>query len=264
MAYRKTGYKKFKDGGAVLPSTPVDVEFNTPKADIAADHATEHLLNAVEAPHHTTSIDVPSDTASSAFQKQIDDLRQAEHIQRQRQAAPAMPETREGRLVYWRNHGMGDDEVSYLNSLVENPGITRQAVMAARQGGLADETSQDFHDKVRANFQLLNGVHPADVTLDGESSPKADEFAEPAPAPKSKPRPAPEPQNRGSMYSAPVSRETTANGSYDSHGDRPGTVRLSVAQKEAARYSGISERDYAEQVLKLRAEKSQGRYGGDP
>jgi hypothetical protein len=42
------------------------------------------------------------------------------------------------------------------------------------------------------------------------------------------------------------------------------TLRLSVEQKMAAKISGISEVSYAEQLLKLREEKSQGRYGGDP
>lgn len=68
----------------------------------------------------------------------------------------------------------------------------------------------------------------------------------------------PQPRTRSSMVSAPVSREAPP----DSKGERPGQVRLSVAQKEAARISGLSEKEYAEQVLKLRNEKLNGNYGG--
>lgn len=70
----------------------------------------------------------------------------------------------------------------------------------------------------------------------------------------------PQPRTRSSMVSAPVSREAPP----DSKGERPGQVRLSAAQKEAARISGLSEKEYAEQVLKLRNEKLNGNYGGAP
>lgn len=83
-----------------------------------------------------------------------------------------------------------------------------------------------------------------------------------APAPEA---PLQEPRNRSSLVSAPVSKETYANGSYDSYGDRPGTVRLTVSQKEAARFSGLTEAEYALQVLRLREEKANGNYhGGNP
>ena len=62
--------------------------------------------------------------------------------------------------------------------------------------------------------------------------------------------------------SAPVSRETSANG-YGG-GDRPGKVTLTPAMKEAAKVSGISEIEYAEQVLRLRKAKANGDYGGSP
>jgi hypothetical protein len=47
-------------------------------------------------------------------------------------------------------------------------------------------------------------------------------------------------------------------------GERPNQVRLTVAQKEAAKIAGISEKEYAENLLKLRAEKLNGNYGGAP
>ncbi|WP_316200801.1 MULTISPECIES: hypothetical protein [unclassified Bradyrhizobium] len=67
--------------------------------------------------------------------------------------------------------------------------------------------------------------------------------------------------------SAPPSREGTIAASY--MGGREydlsqGRITLTGAQKEAARISGISEREYAAQLLELRARKQAGDYGGSP
>ena len=60
------------------------------------------------------------------------------------------------------------------------------------------------------------------------------------------------------ISSAPPSREAVS-----SSGQRGTTqITLTVAQKEAARISGISEKDYVLQLLKLRQEKANGNYGG--
>jgi len=67
-------------------------------------------------------------------------------------------------------------------------------------------------------------------------------------------------RNRSSMVSAPVSRDGPSSAS----GEKPGQVRLSALQKEAAKIAGISEKEYAEQVLRLREEKKSGNYGGAP
>jgi hypothetical protein len=69
-----------------------------------------------------------------------------------------------------------------------------------------------------------------------------------------------DPPERTRFMSAPVSREVPP----DRNGDRPGRVTLSVAQKEAAKIAGITEKEYAEQVLELRKQKANGHYGGQP
>jgi hypothetical protein len=69
----------------------------------------------------------------------------------------------------------------------------------------------------------------------------------------------PAPRSR-SMVSAPVSRD----GVPSSSGEKPGQVRLTAMQKEAAKIAGITEKEYAEQVLRLRGEKLNGNYGGQP
>ena len=61
--------------------------------------------------------------------------------------------------------------------------------------------------------------------------------------------------------SAPVSRETSGgsyNGGYG--GSSPSRIRLTQAQAEMARLSGISEREYAENLLKLNQMKADGSY----
>lgn len=256
MSRTKTKYRKYAEGGSV----PLTAEVDTPASHLAADVATSQLMDAAETAQHSVSMDVPSDDASVAFQHQIDALRQAEAKQRQRQG---MPQTRADRIAQWRSQGFSRDQAEYFNELKENPEITHQAVMRARQDGPIDENSQAFHDKVRANFQLLQGVHPADVKLDEETPPKVSGAHEPVSVKRHSPV-LPEVQNNPSLFSAPVSRETSANGGRDSYGERPGQVRMTPAMKEHARISGISEAEYAENVLRLRQEKKDGFYGGQP
>lgn len=65
---------------------------------------------------------------------------------------------------------------------------------------------------------------------------------------------------RKSVVSAPVSREAPS-----SSGNRtPGTVRLTASQREAAKMAGITEAEYAKQVVNLHQAKANGSYGGQP
>src|SRR5271156_5733905 len=68
MARTKTRYRTFATGGAV--------EINTPAAHIAADAATAEMMPFID-------VIAPSDEASAAVQRQIDQLRNAEGVQRQ-------------------------------------------------------------------------------------------------------------------------------------------------------------------------------------
>lgn len=70
----------------------------------------------------------------------------------------------------------------------------------------------------------------------------------------------PEHEGNSSMVSAPVSREVPTS----TRGERPGRVTLTVAQKEAAKISGVTEKEYAENLLRLRQDKLNGLYGGQP
>jgi hypothetical protein len=133
----------------------------TPQHDQAMEAATEHMQRSMEATPPQASIDVDNnhspDEASQAFQKQINNLRGAEAIQRQRQSAPA-PRNRAERLLHYRNMGYSEDEAHHLNRMQENPDITARAYMAAKANGLVDENSQIFHDSVRHQYDLISAT----------------------------------------------------------------------------------------------------------
>jgi len=64
------------------------------------------------------------------------------------------------------------------------------------------------------------------------------------------PGPAPSPMRRG----PPVSR-TVPSGAV-----RPGEIKLSPAEREAARIAGVSDVEYARGKVRLMEEKARGRY----
>lgn len=64
-------------------------------------------------------------------------------------------------------------------------------------------------------------------------------------------------EERSSIVSAPVIREAPGSG-----GQRgSGVIKLTPAQREAAKMAGITETEYAKQLIKLRQEKDAGNYG---
>jgi hypothetical protein len=73
------------------------------------------------------------------------------------------------------------------------------------------------------------------------------------------PAPVTAPPRRVAPVSAPVSREAIGSG-----GRRDSRITLSLAQKEAAKISGISEEHYAMNLLRLREEKEAGYHTGKP
>ena len=68
-----------------------------------------------------------------------------------------------------------------------------------------------------------------------------------------------ESNRRAALVSAPVSREVPTS----IREDRSGRLTLSVEQREAARISGLTDVEYARNVLRLREEKANDpdRYG---
>lgn len=65
-----------------------------------------------------------------------------------------------------------------------------------------------------------------------------------------------QPAQRSSMVSAPVSREAPSTPNTQ----RSGEIKLTVAQREAAKIAGVSEKIYAEQLQKINKAKANGSY----
>lgn len=66
------------------------------------------------------------------------------------------------------------------------------------------------------------------------------------------------PQQRTSIVSAPVSREAPSTPNTP----RNGEIKLTVAQREAAKIAGVTEKVYAENLQRINKQKANGTYGG--
>jgi hypothetical protein len=254
-------YRKYHRGGAV----PLTVEINTPKANIASEVVTDHMLPATEA--HDFTPKVEHGDASVAFQGQIDALRKSEQMQRGHAGM-----NREEKSQYWRENGIGGDDLKYLHELEDNPHVTVMAVADARKLGHQEDTQQ-FHQAVKSNFrkllpQLKQSDHVAeleDAYNRGDEKAQAEITGRIAKAETARARLEDESdRRRGRIVSAPVSRDTMGTGGGNYGADRPGKVTMTPEMKMAAKISGISETEYAQQVLRLREEKLNGNYTGRP
>jgi hypothetical protein len=258
---------------AKYKTVPLAVQVDTPAAHVAADAATAQMVPAAEAQDYTPKVE--DGDASVAFQGQIDALRNAEASQRERtaQGTPALPPTRALRLQHWRDQGFDAAQAEYFNALHENPQRTQAALAATHDMGI-NPNDVNFHNEVQKNFHHLAAAEAAQNDLQaaydrGDVNGQADATNRISKSNTALARGGAVDEDfdtdrrRGRIVSAPVSRETmsTMGGSYN---ERPGRVTLSAAQKDAARFSGISEAEYAAQVLRLRAEKAEGNHGGSP
>lgn len=267
---RKRSVRRYADGGAV----PLDVEIDTPRSHVATEAITDQMMQAHEG--HDFTPKVLEGDASVAFQGQIDALRKAEQNQREQNEQfqrDRFTMSREDRTQHWRDQGIGGADLDYMNALSDNPHVTVMAVADARKQGHAEDTDE-FHNAVRSNFHRLlpqlseqsDPVHDLEAAYQrGDVSGQADATKRISKAETARARLEDESDRaRGRIVSAPVSRDTMGTGGGSYGDNRPGRVTLSIAQKEAAKIAGISEKEYAENVLRLRAEKAEGNYGGSP
>jgi hypothetical protein len=258
--------RSYARGGAV----PLAIEVDTPAADHAADVLTEKMLPAAEAPSEAP-ISVEDGDASRAFQTQIDALRKSEQMQRGHASM-----SREEKSQHWRENGIGGDDLKYLHELEDNPHITVMAVADARKQGLPEDTQQ-FHAAVKSNFrkllpqltrELSDPVRELEAAYQiGDVKAQAEITDRISKANIARARAEDDSDSgRGRIVSAPVSRGDSGGGSYSNSGggERHGRVTLSAEQKSAAAFSGISEAEYAKQLLRLRAEKAEGYHTGKP
>jgi hypothetical protein len=166
------------------------------------------------------------------------------------------PDSHEAIIQRWQKAGLTDHQAGFLrenSDLLDDPKTLEAAVAHARMKGHEVDTPEYF-DEVRAYGDRHSGPPPAD-----ESPYQPTKLY----SPEVETEPLPSERSVRSVVSAPVSKEwgySSLQGG--SGGERSGQVKMSPAMKESARISGISELEYAENVLRLRREKADGHHGG--
>jgi hypothetical protein len=211
---------------------------------------------AVEPPKPAVAISVEkaaeADEATERLRKQLADLQHSEQLQRQRAAHMAVAQQQDQAINFWRHNGVSDTQLKFL---LATPGaldrLTDLAGNEAVQRGHQYGTPAHTEAAVKIFRDRLNGLE-AQTTSHAPAQPTQHEpeplSFRPAPAPApAPPPPRPQPEvDRATLVSAPVSR-----GDIGSYSRSPSQVRLSPAQREAAMLSGLSEFEYAKQLLKL-------------
>lgn len=241
----KSAYRKYRDGGAVMAEDIAPAPIAVP----------------------TDAGSVGNDDASLAFKTQIDHLLRAEEASKQRtQASPQQP-TRAERLNKLRQEGLSEVAVSFLGSnhdIMDYPHLADQAARIARDEGYLPDT-EAFFQAVKSNFRAITTPPPPASSQALETAQKYSgsssmpDLHDEAGVSQEVP-PTRREMGRG-IVSAPVSREAPSwTGKRE---DRPGSITLSLAQKEAARISGLTEVEYSRNLLRLREAKAADpdRYG---
>jgi hypothetical protein len=139
---------------------------------------------------------------------------------------------------------MTDAEEAFLSQhpeMIDHPQVLTAAIGTTVRSGVSRD-APEFFDKVKSNF---------DFHLDRfqrQAAAQSPEFFRPPPVRE------PSRSTPASIVSAPVSRDVIGT-------DRlslPTKVTLTAEEKDAARFSGISELTYAENKIRLMAAKARG------
>jgi hypothetical protein len=237
-AYRREKVAAEKAAEAIPASEKF--EHVEPAADTVIRHESESPPN--QAVREAIARADVADDASAHLQAQIQALRQSEDWQRA--AAEQMQ-----REQQWFP---GEQEFMQMHpELMANPQLTQWAAATAHQQGHTRGTDGFLH-AVKANFDEQAGR----LAQRSPQYPAASSQSPPAAPPHRPPPPTPPPEpDRTAMYSAPPSRQTTGTGYHDTS---PRSVRLSPEEREVARLSGISEREYAMRKLEMLSKQRTG------
>jgi hypothetical protein len=249
----KTAYRENKSEGGNKPAVEAATAPSPEATEAGIQEQSEKLLDAIETPATRKYAEeaTKADEAAAALRRQIEALRHSEALLRQ-PPQPQRPLTREEKLAAWKTQGMPQVEVDFLErnpDLVDADRLTAFSANEALQQGHS-RGSPEFFDAVKANFdrhliELQNQAQQTEQPM--QETPK---FFQPPPPPK--------PRTPPSIVSAPVSREIPTGGPRPEYQQDPTKVHLSVAEREIARASGISEIEYARQKVRLEREKRDG------
>jgi hypothetical protein len=227
-------------------AAPPDIPAVEPSADIPAEQKADH----------------PADGADFALKRQVEALRHNEQLQRQRmeqeQQARLMrearlqdmrPPSREEKLAAWKQNGLTAANEQFLidhPEMIDHDQLTAYATQEALAAGVKADTD-DFRHAVKANFDTAMRHIQAQAEID---QPTPAFFKPPPPPP-----PQPQPQTRAALTSAPVSRGVPS-------GDRlpsiPSRINLSAEERQIAAASGISDKEYAANKLRMMRMKATG------
>jgi phage I-like protein len=173
----------------------------------------------------------PDHAATNALTAQLESLRHAETLQQQQQQQAALVAAAEQRRQSWlASSRTAQENFSAL------PEIHRQV----------DTTKDYFRFMDHELDRLQSRQHPTEVVQEMRTRVAQDHQQE---------RPQPVPPPSRPLVSAPVSREPSAYG-----GNSPTRIRLSAEQIEVAKRAGITEAEYAKQLMKLNEMKANGEY----
>jgi hypothetical protein len=228
----------------IPPEIPIEPNIPANDAAVEPDAAISTEAESNGAEPAPVAIEL---TAENALAAQIAALKHSNELQRQHHAAMMAAQagqalSREQKLAAWQQQGMHEEELKFLAEhpkMIDRPNITQHAAALALQAGMTRGTPE-FLETVRSNFKALTKDNKA------QASPQpVPEFFKPPEVEPDEPE-----QSPGSIYSAPVSRETpSAAGVYRE--PSPSSVTLSIEEKQIARSSGISETEYARQKLRM-------------
>lgn len=233
--------QEFKDGGRDLPNQdelpieqPIETVSVPPEAPAPTVDEPPAPLEAPAVAVETTP-DQPQpetkDEAALALQRQIEELKRSEEIQRQQAAIVQLANER--RQAWLAQTPGAKDHIPALGHIHR----------AALDGGLVD-TSPEYFRFMESQLAALQAQQP-------EANPVMQ------PTPKFfQPPPSPAPPKEANFVSAPVSRSVPS-----SDGTRPrGKVTLSLAEQEAARMSNLTLQEYAAEKIKYQAMLRDGSY----
>jgi len=202
------------------PDVGIDADIADPVAVTIDTNQPEPL----PAPH--------DDGAANALRGQLQALRNSESLAQEAQRQAAIAAEAEQRRTLWLSQNRQAQE-----NYSELDGIHQHALRA----GLLD-TSPAYFEFLNSQLEALQAHRPEHLVA--EMKTRVEQHRPPEPQPPS----------RGHYVSAPVSRDVPSG--YSS----PSRIRLTRDQCETARLAGISESEYAAQLIKLNEMKANGDY----
>jgi hypothetical protein len=241
-----------------IPATEIPIQEMTPASEPQAVEAIDKIEPQPEPeinPATQAEINaLNADEAANALRLQIAALRQAEALQAQHQAAMMaqqaamqvpVPTTREEKLEAWRQAGMSKAEEQFLierPEMIDHDKILTAAIGTAARAGI-DRNAPEFLPAVQKYFD----THLRHFQQQARAN--SPQFFRPPPIRE------PSVSTPPSIVSAPVSRDAPGG---ERQSPLPTKITLTAEEKDAARFSGITERQYAENKLKMMAAKMRG------